>query len=109
LLGEASGSGRRPRRRSRGSTRRWTCASTAAISSSLGAGSAWNTGAPAAGGAPVEPRVDRAGDLAVLSRDSVTLPVDEIGRIQSPLAMAGGRIVDAAAPFAEFEDERPAD
>ena len=39
----------------------------------------------------------------------MTLPVDEIGRIQSPLAMAGGRIVDAAAPFAEFEDERPAD
>ncbi len=52
--------------------------------------------------------VGRLADLAVLSRDYLTVPVDEVGRIESLLTMVGGRIVYAADPFARFEDRRPA-
>ena len=52
--------------------------------------------------------VGRLADLAVLSKDYLTAPVDEVGRIESLLTMVGGRIVYAAAPFARFEDPRPA-
>jgi predicted amidohydrolase YtcJ len=38
-------------------------------------------------------------DLAVLSKDYITLPVDEIGSIESLLTMVGGKIVYAAAPY----------
>jgi predicted amidohydrolase YtcJ len=38
-------------------------------------------------------------DLAVLSKDYMTAPVDQIGSIQSLLTMVGGKIVYAAAPF----------
>ena len=41
-------------------------------------------------------------DLAVLSADYLTAPVNEIGRIHSVLTMVGGRVVYAAAPFAEL-------
>ena len=41
-------------------------------------------------------------DLAVLSADYLTAPVSEIGKIRSVLTMLGGRIVYAAAPFAEL-------
>ena len=40
-------------------------------------------------------------DLAVLSADYVTVPVKEIGKIKSLLTMVGGKVVYAAAPFAE--------
>jgi predicted amidohydrolase YtcJ len=39
-------------------------------------------------------------DLAVLSKDFMTVPVDEIGGIESLLTLLGGKIVYAAAPFA---------
>jgi predicted amidohydrolase YtcJ len=39
-------------------------------------------------------------DLAVLSADYFTVPVDEVGRIESLLTMVGGHVVYAAAPFA---------
>jgi predicted amidohydrolase YtcJ len=40
-------------------------------------------------------------DLAVLSSDYMTVPVDQIGGIESMLTMIGGKIVYAAAPFKE--------
>jgi predicted amidohydrolase YtcJ len=42
-------------------------------------------------------------DLAVLSADYLTVPSDEIGRIESLLTMVGGRVVYAAHPFAALE------
>jgi predicted amidohydrolase YtcJ len=44
-------------------------------------------------------------DLAVLSKDYLTAPVDEIGSIVSQLTMVGGRIVYADGPFAVYEDK----
>jgi predicted amidohydrolase YtcJ len=41
-------------------------------------------------------------DLAVLSADYLSAPVNEIGRIHSVLTMVGGRVVYAATPFAEL-------
>lgn len=41
-------------------------------------------------------------DLAVLSKDYLTVPVSEIGTITSLLTMVGGRIVYADSPFAAF-------
>jgi predicted amidohydrolase YtcJ len=38
-------------------------------------------------------------DLAVLSKDYMTIPVDQIGGLESVLTMVGGKIVYAAAPF----------
>jgi predicted amidohydrolase YtcJ len=44
--------------------------------------------------------VGKLADLAVLSADYLTVPVDEVGRIESVLTMLGGEVVYAAAPFA---------
>ena len=44
-------------------------------------------------------------DLAVLSKDYLTVPVDEIGSIVSQLTMVGGHIVYADGPFAAYEDK----
>src|SRR5690349_20386960 len=41
-------------------------------------------------------------DLAVLSSDYLTAPVQEIGRIRSLLTMVGGEVVYASGPFAEL-------
>jgi predicted amidohydrolase YtcJ len=38
-------------------------------------------------------------DLAVLSKDYTTVPVQEIGTIESLLTMVGGKIVYAAGPY----------
>ena len=46
-------------------------------------------------------------DLAVLSKDYLTVPTDEIGAIESVLTMVGGRIVYAASPYAALETARP--
>jgi len=43
--------------------------------------------------------VGKFADLAVLSKDYMTVPVEEIGSIQSLLTMVGGKIVYAAPPF----------
>jgi len=45
-------------------------------------------------------------DLAVLSKDYMTAPVEQVGGIESLLTMVGGRIVYAAGPYAQFEDKR---
>jgi predicted amidohydrolase YtcJ len=46
-------------------------------------------------------------DLAVLSKDYLTVPVEEIGSITSLLTMVGGRVVHADAPFARHRDKTP--
>ena len=50
--------------------------------------------------------VGQLADLAVLSRDYLTVPVDDIGDTVSMLTMVGGRIVYADGPFASHEDKR---
>ena len=45
-------------------------------------------------------------DLAVLSNDYMTAPVEAIGSTTSLLTMVGGRIVYAAGPFRSLEDVR---
>lgn len=48
-------------------------------------------------------------DLAVLTKDYLTVPVRDIGAIESVLTMVGGRIVHAAGPYAGLEERKPAD
>lgn len=50
--------------------------------------------------------VGKLADLAVLTGDYLTVPVDEIGGIRSLLTMVGGRVVYAAEPYARFETDR---
>jgi len=45
-------------------------------------------------------------DLAVLSKDYMTVPVDQIGGIESLLTMVGGKVVYAAGPFQAFNATR---
>jgi predicted amidohydrolase YtcJ len=42
-------------------------------------------------------------DLAVLSADYLTVPIERIGGLESLLTMVGGRVVYAAGPFAALE------
>jgi predicted amidohydrolase YtcJ len=48
--------------------------------------------------------VGKLADLAVLSKDYMTAPVEQIGGIESVLTMVGGKVVYAAAPYQRFED-----
>ena len=43
--------------------------------------------------------VGKFADLAVLSKDYMTAPVDQIGGVESLLTMVGGKVVYAAAPY----------
>jgi len=45
-------------------------------------------------------------DLAVLSDDYMTVPLDRIGRLESVLTMVGGRIVYASAAYQQLEETR---
>ena len=45
-------------------------------------------------------------DLAVLSEDYFTVPVDRIAQIESLMTMVGGNIVYAAGPFSALDPER---
>ena len=45
-------------------------------------------------------------DLAVLSKDYMTVPVEQIGGIESQLTIVGGQVVYAAGPFNKFEGTR---
>jgi predicted amidohydrolase YtcJ len=47
--------------------------------------------------------VGKLADLAVLSHDLMTVPLEEIGGIESLLTIVGGRIVHAAGPFATVQ------
>jgi predicted amidohydrolase YtcJ len=44
--------------------------------------------------------VGKLADLAVLSKDYMTVPVEQIGGLESVLTMVGGRVVYATGPFA---------
>jgi predicted amidohydrolase YtcJ len=48
--------------------------------------------------------VGKLADLAVLSSDYLTVPVADVGSIESLLTMLGGKIVYAAGEFAPLED-----
>ena len=43
--------------------------------------------------------VGKFADLAVLSKDYLTVPVDQIGGIESLMTMVGGKVVYAAGPY----------
>jgi hypothetical protein len=49
--------------------------------------------------------VGKLADLAVLDKDYLTVPTEEIGGIVSLLTMVGGRIVYADGPFAQYESK----
>jgi predicted amidohydrolase YtcJ len=66
-------------------------------------GSAWFSFDDAKRGS-IEP--GKLADLAVLSKDYMTAPLDEIESIDSLLTMVGGKIVYAAAPYAQLENSR---
>jgi hypothetical protein len=51
--------------------------------------------------------IGKLADLAVLSRDYLTVPVEDIGAIVSLLTMVGGEVVHAADDFAR-DQPRPA-
>jgi hypothetical protein len=42
----------------------------------------------------------------VLSKDYLTVPVGEVGDIESVLTMVGGKVVYAAGPFAPLDRAR---
>jgi predicted amidohydrolase YtcJ len=65
-------------------------------------GSAWFSHDDAERGS-LEP--GKLADLAVLSKDYMTVSVEQIGGIESLLTMVGGKIVYAAGPYAQFEDQ----
>jgi predicted amidohydrolase YtcJ len=50
--------------------------------------------------------VGKLADLAVLSRDYMTVPVDQVGGIESVLTMVGGRVVYGAGPYKALENNR---
>ncbi len=50
--------------------------------------------------------VGKLADLAVLSKDYMTVPVDQVGGIESLLTMVGGKIVYAAGPYAGLDGVR---
>lgn len=47
--------------------------------------------------------VGKLADLAVLSKDYLTVPVDQIGTIESLLTMVGGKVVYAAGGYSRLE------
>src|SRR5262249_42561665 len=66
-------------------------------------GSAWFTHDDGKRGSLIPGRL---ADLAVLDKDYLTAPIDQIGGIESLLTMVGGRIVYAAGPYAQLEEKR---
>ena len=62
-------------------------------------GSAWFTHAERERGSL---EVGKLADLAVLSKDYMSVPVDQVGKIESVLTMVGGKIVYTARPFARL-------
>jgi predicted amidohydrolase YtcJ len=50
--------------------------------------------------------VGKYADLAVLTKDYMTAPVDEVGNIESLMTMVGSKVVYGAGAFAIFEEKR---
>jgi len=46
-------------------------------------------------------------DLAVLSKDYMTAPIEQIGGIESVLTLVGGKIVYSAGPYQKLEEHKP--
>ncbi|HEX4273723.1 MAG TPA: amidohydrolase [Bryobacteraceae bacterium] len=51
--------------------------------------------------------VGKLADLAVLTKDYMTAPVEQVGGIDSVLTMVGGKIVYASGPYKKLEDLTP--
>jgi predicted amidohydrolase YtcJ len=51
-------------------------------------------------------KAGKLADLAVLTKDYLTVPTGEIGSTESLFTMVGGRIVYATGPYSQFEDKR---
>ncbi len=66
-------------------------------------GSAWFSHDEAARGS-LEP--GKLADLAVLSKDYMTVPAGQIGTIESLLTMVGGKVVYASGPYRQLEGQR---
>jgi predicted amidohydrolase YtcJ len=66
-------------------------------------GSAWFSFDEAKRGS-LEP--GKLADLAVLNKDYMTAPLDQIDTIESLLTMVGGKIVYAAGPYARLDNSR---
>jgi predicted amidohydrolase YtcJ len=66
-------------------------------------GSAWFSHDDARRGSLV---VGKLADLAVLSKDYMTVPVEEVASIESLLTMVGGKIVYAAGPYSQLDEAR---
>ncbi|MFM9884204.1 MAG: amidohydrolase [Burkholderiales bacterium] len=49
--------------------------------------------------------IGKLADLAVLSKDYFSVPVDEVGSIRALLTMVGGRVVYAEGPFAKLDEK----
>ena len=47
--------------------------------------------------------VGKLADLAVLSKDYMTVAVEQIGSIESLLTMVGGKVVYASGPFTALD------
>jgi len=45
-------------------------------------------------------------DLAVLDRDYMTAPIDDIAKIESVLTIVGGKVVYATKPYAQLESTK---
>ncbi|PWU02647.1 MAG: amidohydrolase [Terriglobia bacterium] len=45
----------------------------------------------------------KSADLAVLNQDYMTIPVEQVGKLQSLLTMVGGKVVYAAGPYQTLE------
>jgi hypothetical protein len=66
-------------------------------------GSAWFSFDDAKRGS-IEP--GKLADMAVLSKDYMTVPLDELESIESLLTVVGGKVVYAAGPYARLENSR---
>ena len=66
-------------------------------------GSAWFSFDEASRGS-LEP--GKIADLAVLSKDYMTVPLDQIESVESLLTLVGGKIVYASGPYARLESSR---
>jgi predicted amidohydrolase YtcJ len=50
--------------------------------------------------------IGKLADLAVLTKDYMTVPVEQVGGIESLLTMVGGKVVYSSGPFKPFEDAK---
>jgi predicted amidohydrolase YtcJ len=64
------------------------------------AGSAWVSHDEALRGSL---EVGKLADMAVLSKDYMTVPIEQIGGLESLLTMVGGKVVYAAGPYRALE------